>query len=637
MLLYFAAPRVDYHPLGDDTAFAVQQREFQAFAKECDTSSTDFLRSLKRYLRVYEHALDPSVPAAQKRVLVVRDALAMTLVGLGIQAQFYSNWLLFGMALGRAVFFSFCEEEGLPWLESARRPGMESVPCDSPFFSYDLGDYFYLLGGADLRWTPERREQIMGPLRNMKPTIVSSCSLDERPDADPPEYFICNCCGSDCADYLRGTPENILQTLPEVLMERIRRFWLSEELFIPWIEFEYRSSCTEDPHTHWRYDTRKAWYGTEMMDLFGELAKGPPRPLGCSQGPQGATFTATVTNQSTNVTTSVDILLPCLLSESLSWQNFLKPGRQHLTTSYSSLHWAHCAMFAMFQPTRVMQAELAQLLPLLEVHPCGAIAGVHIRTMAMDYFNCMPPWTNRTWEGIDAAWDYKAATTTRSTSECRRSPSICVWESQHAARPRYRISGTDAVGSLSGLFQCVADRGGMLSSRLAKRRGWRVEGDQAASIFLATDAHVLQEHVAAQYGKRVVVTDGLQAIPTWNRFGENSALRNLEAGHQITVNETRKAHLKAALDFYLLGIADFIMAPVHSFFSDSAARRSFPWSDVLGSSEIVCELIIRSGKYKLLDTSMPLELCFKGGANYDAKELLESLHAQSLERNGVDS
>jgi hypothetical protein len=40
----------------------------------------------------------------------------------------------------------------------------------------------------------------------------------------------------------------------------------------------------------------------------------------------------------------------------------------------------------------------------------------------------------------------------------------------------------------------------------------------------------------------------------------------------FTEQEVGQAYLKAALDFYLLGLADFILAPIASFFSESAAR-----------------------------------------------------------------
>ena len=61
-----------------------------------------------------------------------------------------------------------------------------------------------------------------------------------------------------------------------------------------------------------------------------------------------------------------------------------------------------------------------------------------------------------------------------------------------------------------------------------------------------------------------------QGIPTWNNYAHKFAEMNMNG--TFTEQEVGQAYLKAALDFYLLGLADFILAPFASFFSESAAR-----------------------------------------------------------------
>jgi len=55
--------------------------------------------------------------------------------------------------------------------------------------------------------------------------------------------------------------------------------------------------------------------------------------------------------------------------------------------------------------------------------------------------------------------------------------------------------------------------------------------------------------------------------------------------------EILDAYLKAALDFYVLGLVDFILAPINSFFSETAARRAFPRRTVLGRADQLCEVL----------------------------------------------
>jgi hypothetical protein len=55
------------HPTwGNSTAV---RREMQGFADMC-SGKTEFATALNRYLAVYKHALDPSVPPEEKRILV---------------------------------------------------------------------------------------------------------------------------------------------------------------------------------------------------------------------------------------------------------------------------------------------------------------------------------------------------------------------------------------------------------------------------------------------------------------------------------------------------------------------------------------------------------------------------------------
>eukprot|EP00976_Prorocentrum_cordatum_P097881 1191170-Prorocentrum_minimum.AAC.1 len=51
------------------------RREFQAFADMCSTK-TEFAAALNRYLAVYKHALDPSIPPQEKRILPDKNPLS---------------------------------------------------------------------------------------------------------------------------------------------------------------------------------------------------------------------------------------------------------------------------------------------------------------------------------------------------------------------------------------------------------------------------------------------------------------------------------------------------------------------------------------------------------------------------------
>ena len=49
--------------------------------------------------------------------------------------------------------------------------------------------------------------------------------------------------------------------------------------------------------------------------------------------------------------------------------------------------------------------------------------------------------------------------------------------------------------------------------------------------------------------------------------------------------------MKAAVDFYVLSLADVIVAPARGSFVDGAARRGFPFKAVLGGPRDACVLL----------------------------------------------
>lgn len=83
-------------------------------------------------------------------------------------------WLACLEPLSRAVFFSYCEQPGEPWLETgAREHNVPSLPCNSTKALYDLGNYFQLLGGVDMRWTPDAKRRILGTDEDLQ--VSSDC------------------------------------------------------------------------------------------------------------------------------------------------------------------------------------------------------------------------------------------------------------------------------------------------------------------------------------------------------------------------------------------------------------------------------------------------------------------------------
>ena len=174
---------------------ALVRHELDSYRAAC--SANGFDAHLASYRRLYNRTLDPSV--ADARVLVVRDSIARRDRGIGQQTPFLLKWLLIGFALQRPVYFQYCATEAEPWAEPEvrHRTGRRYGPMHCDQVHYDLGDYFGLLGGVDVRWRPHLHAAAMRR-RGLRQTVVGACSLDERrpaPGSDGEEadtwLFLC--------------------------------------------------------------------------------------------------------------------------------------------------------------------------------------------------------------------------------------------------------------------------------------------------------------------------------------------------------------------------------------------------------------------------------------------------------------
>ena len=160
---------------------------------------------------------------------------------------------------------------------------------------------------------------------------------------------------------------------------------------------------------------------------------------------------------------------------------------------------------------------------------------------------------------------------------------------------------TDALGGWPGVLRCAqslpaAGVGGRLRGLAHSVQTGRV------TIYLASDSEDL-DAVSSQTsfkGSRVLSTPGPVAIPSWNNIALGTVAKHLGiVGKPRSLNDfgsdlAGAAWTKAAAAFYIFGLCDVIIRPIHSTFSDSAALLASPKVGVVGTHNQVCDMLQRA-------------------------------------------
>ena len=624
------------------------RRQLEAFAAVCgedmlrkgDDGRT-FIKALAEYTQLYENLWRPNLGVGERdegkgaerpRVLIVRDFQARRGVGLGHQQEYLARWLMFGMATRRAVFFQFCAEDGEPWEElhpSAFNP--PPPPCDVRGDGYfDLGDYFRLMGGIDVRWnasTAARLRAVDTAGTHAGLTVVGACNDREGHAAradwrmedriggavasnrntnrnTTARMFTCDCCEScDLA------AESHAGNLPTQYVDRFKKFWSDEreQAAHPVIAFEYRSECAARRRemTH-RDDPAHSWYTREMPTILKHLASHRP------DGLIPEDWDADVLDGESRGVASED--------------GFSHGPLEFRSVGVERSRWGHCARFAMTTPSPAVQtASVPTLRKLTGLGEHRPLVGFHARTLAVDVPACMPSTIEKSWIAVDAVFARDVAGGA-SPETCRQTPYAC-----HGGL----MFWPDVFGQLSGFFDCakkVASLGLPLTSLETDGRYTSIRtetGDldvhEPARVFATTDSAVVHELLDDDDDVVVFGNASSLVVPTWNGFPSVDETASPDA--------RRAGWLKAAVDFYLLSLTDVIVAPTRSSFGDGAARRGFPFKAVLGQLRDACDLITHLAHEPNerangtgADALFGLEQCFKGlrawgldlkGDNYD--------------------
>ena len=277
------------------------RRQLRAFAAVCGDDMVaggrgrpTFIKALAEYARLYEELWrdtgeNSTTGTTRPRVLIVRDAFARRGRGLGDQQAHLARWLMFGMATTRAVFFQHCAEDGEPWEElypTALNPPpprcSDETTDDDGYFN--LGDYFRLMGGIDLRWNAStaaklRALDVAGTHANL--TVVGSCNdrtghvaHGDSPNPTTTQMFTCDCCESCDSFAERGA------NTPGRYLDRFKKFWADEHRAHSVIAFEHRSRCGVSA-IGYRDDPALSWYARDMPRILAHVANTDERSSVC--------------------------------------------------------------------------------------------------------------------------------------------------------------------------------------------------------------------------------------------------------------------------------------------------------------------------------------------------------------------
>ena len=162
---------------------------------------------------------------------------------------------------------------------------------------------------------------------------------------------------------------------------------------------------------------------------------------------------------------------------------------------------------------------------------------------------------------------------------CRFAPYNCD------GKPLY---WTALYGQLSGYLDCarrapslglplvsIASAGEYTSSRT---ESGDVDVHAPARVYAATDSALVHALLAEEGDEG-------------GGGGDLVVFGNVSSGTSDGAKEGTDANLKAAVDFYILSLADVIVAPARGSFVDGAARRGFPFKAVLGGPRDACVLL----------------------------------------------
>ena len=146
---------------------------------------------------------------------------------------------------------------------------------------------------------------------------------------------------------------------------------------------------------------------------------------------------------------------------------------------------------------------------------------------------------------------------------------------------------TALYGQLSGYLDCarrapslglplvsIASAGEFTSSRT---ESGDVDVHAPARVYAATDSALVHALLAEEGDE--------------GGGGDLVVFGNVSSGTSDGAKEGTDENLKAAVDFYVLSLADVIVAPARSSFIDGAARRGFPFKAVLGGPRDACVLL----------------------------------------------
>lgn len=539
---------------------ALVRHELDSYRAAC--SANGFDAHLASYRRLYNRTLDPSV--ADARVLVVRDSIARRDRGIGQQTPFLLKWLLIGFALQRPVYFQYCATEAEPWAEPEvrHRTGRRYGPMHCDQVHYDLGDYFGLLGGVDVRWRPHLHAAAMRR-RGLRQTVVGACSLDERrpapgSDGEEADTWLFLCRPAQCG------PKAEAKSLLPRLRERMLRFWTSSEVEEhPFLAFEYPTltksyGCTGI--------SPGLIYGPEFDRLLHQLSA-TPRPAPCASVPDAA--------RPASAGQCLTGALP------VGWLAGVMGHRIFVPRDSRKLEgWAACAQFALLRPTPLLRTAASRLLPRLQRRTgdgdqrAATLYSLHLRTMEVDDAACFSvagAVTNGSAAAIDdgvsaagamRALDLAFAFPARRPSGCRR------WMRCSAFGSLFDLSPAAPFGGLSGFVA------GLLR---------HLPG--GARLFLSTDSPRAEKLLLRAFAPRLATaSDGAASflVPTWH---EGAA-----ADPEVAARR-RSSWLFAALDFYVFGLSSGIFRmDASSQFPRMAARRRFG-VPIVGGAEDFCRLL----------------------------------------------
>lgn len=582
------------------------RRQLRAFARVCGDDMSGragrptFIKALAEYTRLYEELWrDTGGNATRPRVLIVRDSLAARRGGKGLGHRHIARWLMFGMATQRAVFFQSCAEDGEPW-EELYPTALNPPPprCDETHTDddgrLDLGDYFRLMGGVDVRWNAEtaaklRELDVAGTHANL--TVVGSCNdrtghvahgdspntrVGGPPNPTTTRMFTCDCCESCDSSAERGAHT------PARYVDRFKKFWGTDEHRAhSVIAFEHRSRCGVSA-MGFRNDDDPAlsWYASDLPRILAHVADVDER------SPVPSDWAADVLDGEGAA------------GVALSGGPNAPPRETPLefrSVSLDRSRWEHCARFAMLQPSPLtQQASMPALRKLTAMGEHRPLVGFYALTNAgsagsgsgsgsgsggASGADCeLPADAESSWVAVDAAFARRAQPAP-APSPCGFAPYECD------GKP---LPWTALYGQLSGYLDCArrAPALGLPLVSIASAgefTGLRTEsGDvdvQApARVYAATDSAVVHALLARE-GEGDEGEGGDLVV-----FGNVSGWSN-------GANLKEDANLKAAVDFYALSLADVIVAPARSSFGDGAARRGFPFKAVLGGPRDACVLL----------------------------------------------